>query len=71
MAVACLRDGALVRPCLELEVPQGDVVVLGLDVVGENLAVGHVGTFVSPSVSRAVTGWNLREETEGRTSKLA
>lgn len=67
-----LRDGTLVCPSLELKVLQGDIVVLGLDIVGEDLAVGHVGALVSSGVSRARTGRSLREETKvGLSCELA
>lgn len=37
-----LRHSALVGPGLELEVPQRDAVVDRLDIVGEDIAIGHL-----------------------------
>lgn len=48
-----VRHGALVRPGLELEVPQRHVVVNRLDIVGQNLAVGHLVRISCSRVSRA------------------
>lgn len=37
-----LRQRALVGPRLEVHVPDGQAVVDGLDIVGEDVAVGHL-----------------------------
>ena len=45
-----LRDSAVVAPVLEVQVLQGQGVVNGLDIVGENLAVAHLVSFVRSEI---------------------
>ena len=46
----CLRDSTVVAPVLEVQVLQGQRVVNGLDIVGENLAVAHLVSVVSSEI---------------------
>ena len=45
-----LRDSALVAPVIEVQVLQGQGVVNGLDIVGENLEVAHLVSVVSSEI---------------------
>lgn len=70
-----LRHSALVGPSLEVEVAQGQNIVRRLDVVGENVAVGHFVRIRCSGVRRARSRGYQRKMTiwrrEGRRgSKL-
>lgn len=66
-----IRDSALVSPVGELEVLQGQLVVLGLDIVGENIAVSHCFVAGESGVSGTSSIRDLGDKTmRGGVSKL-
>jgi hypothetical protein len=48
-----LRQSALVSPRLKVHVPDGQAVVDGFDIVGENIAVSHLVQVSRNGVGRA------------------
>lgn len=62
-----LRHSALVGPGLEVEVAQGQHIVRRLDVIGENVAVGHFVRIRCSGVCRARSSGYQRKKTIWRT----
>lgn len=59
-----IRDGTLVSPVLELEVLQGQRVVGGLDIVGEDVTVIHLEVAGESGLVGAEAAGDVGEETD-------